>query len=125
MNGIVLRPCLVSGSSLYVTGSLWLLSVLEYNHVADQAHAVNLSKLIRKKKHTCVKKHGVFYYFEGVSNLGSVLLYPGTKVGDILDSAPSRREISLCTRQLKNRSTFVFKLGTHIKGGQRKIPILR
>ena len=57
-----------------------------------------------------------------------VSLYPQTKVGDILDSGPSRRR---CRRNFlvyaitQKWISIFFKLGTHVKGAQRKIPILR
>ena len=62
-----------------------------------------------------------------------VLLYPQTKVGDILDSGPSRRRRRRRRRRnflvdaitQKQINIFFFKLGTHVKGAQRKIPILR
>ena len=56
-------------------------------------------------------------------------LYPQTKVGDILDSGPSRRRrrrnflVDAITQKPIN--IFFFKLGTHVKDAQRKIPILR
>ena len=56
-----------------------------------------------------------------------LLLYPQTKVGDILDSGPSRRRRNFLVDAItqKQMNIFFFKLGTHVKGAQRKIPILR
>ena len=49
-------------------------------------------------------------------------LYLQWKVGDILESGPPRQGVYAITQK---RISIFFKLGTHVKGGQRKISILR
>ena len=57
-----------------------------------------------------------------------ILLYPQMKVGDIFDSGPSHHRPQKFPSVNDNSETnlyFFFKLCTHVKGAQRKIPILR
>ena len=69
--------------------------------------------------------YSVFFKF---SAYNEILIISQTKVGDMLDSGLPHhhlRNVLVYAITLKGISIFFFKLDTHVKGGQRKISILR